>query len=437
MGTLLTVLACLLVSVPPTLADPADPSIRFISVPDFGSDGDLLGRAENVDVTNCALAVYIFVNGWWTKPSWAEPLTAIDTNGDWMCDITTAGTDSNATAIAAFVIPLSYSPPAGAGEPQLPLELESNSVAWATWTRYPPPHISFSGYAWSVKDTGDATWGPGPNHFSSRSTNVWVDADGRLHLRITHDGDRWHCAEVVSHQSFGYGTYRVFIDTDFAPLDPNVVFGAFVWSDDAAYAYREMDIEMTRWGNPTDTNILQYTVQPWDLPDHTVRFPMASTPLTTHSMTWYSNRIDYISHLGHFTLPHASNTVMAEWTFHDPGVPHPRGENYRMNLWLVQGHPPLDLQEAEVVISRFAFIPEVLEEPDLSAIELVPPSSYRLSSQAEPQVTYQLESTTNLAEAQWNTEFAIVPTNAQLDFTGNLDPSAPQKAYRMVIPPQR
>src|SRR4051812_19512341 len=113
--------------------------------------------------------------------------------------------------------------------------------------------LAFSGYSWVVKASSGKV-GPGPNYFSSSANNVWVDNLGRLHLRITKQGSRWFCAEVVSQASFGYGTYRWYLDSPVDNLDPNVVLGLFTWSDLPDYANREIDIEFSRWGAARNLN---------------------------------------------------------------------------------------------------------------------------------------------------------------------------------------
>src|ERR1043165_4812079 len=63
--------------------------------------------------------------------------------------------------------------------------------------------VQFSGYTWTIRNTGTATEGPGPNVFNG--SNAWVDANGRLHLKITKNTTtgKWNCAEIYSAQSFG------------------------------------------------------------------------------------------------------------------------------------------------------------------------------------------------------------------------------------------
>ncbi|HEX8966849.1 MAG TPA: glycosyl hydrolase, partial [Chloroflexota bacterium] len=58
--------------------------------------------------------------------------------------------------------------------------------------------IEFAGYAWRVR-TASVLEGPGPNYFSDSPEHVWLDADGRLHLRVAPEPDgRWYAAEVTS-----------------------------------------------------------------------------------------------------------------------------------------------------------------------------------------------------------------------------------------------
>lgn len=110
-------------------ATAAEPQVAFTHVPPYGSTENLAGRVENVDCATHAVAVYIFVDGWWTKPSFAAPLSPIASDGTWTCDITTGGSDIYATQLAAYVVPRDYAPPLAEGWPQLPDELAANADA--------------------------------------------------------------------------------------------------------------------------------------------------------------------------------------------------------------------------------------------------------------------------------------------------------------------
>ena len=144
---------------------PGTPQLGFTYVPGYGTDDKLEGQASHVSTAGYAVAIYIQVSGgWWTKPTFAQPVTALQPDGTWTASIVTGGSDQLATQIAAFLIPTSYSPPALSGSPTLPAELYSNSVANVQVSRsaqsisgvivdsnsYPLPNVS-------VALTGSAT----------------------------------------------------------------------------------------------------------------------------------------------------------------------------------------------------------------------------------------------------------------------------------------
>jgi hypothetical protein len=206
--------------------------------------------------------------------------------------------------------------------------------------------IHFSGHEWRVKSS-DESIGPGPNYFSGSTGNVEVDDRGKLHLRITSRNGHWYCAEVVSMRSFGYGTYRFTVESSTAELDANAVLGLFTWSNDPAFHNRELDIEISRWGEENGRNG-QFVVQPFEFPEHIIRFDLPSGP-ATHSFAWRADEVK-------FEGVDRSNNVIRRHTF-GTNIPPAGGENARINLWLMQGRPPQSERGIEVVISSFEFVP--------------------------------------------------------------------------------
>jgi hypothetical protein len=208
--------------------------------------------------------------------------------------------------------------------------------------------LQFSGYEWLIK-TSDHRVGPGPNYFSDSPDNVFTDAEGQLHLRINQQDGRWFCAEVISSRSFGYGTYRFHLKTTAESLDPQAVLGMFTWNDDPAYAHRELDIELARWGQANNKNA-QFVVQPYTRPENIVRFQMPFGVLSSvHSFSWKPDSV-------HFLSQH-EQTVVQQHTF-TKNIPKAGGENARINLWLFAGRPPANGRPVEVVISKFEFTPQ-------------------------------------------------------------------------------
>lgn len=116
---------------------PGSPTIEFLQVPQYGTFANLTGQVLHVDPSAYKVAVYIYVSGWWTKPTFSEPLTTIQFDGSWMTDITTGGIDQFATRIAAFVVPSNYVPLLVGGEATLPASLPRDAVVWREIARNP------------------------------------------------------------------------------------------------------------------------------------------------------------------------------------------------------------------------------------------------------------------------------------------------------------
>jgi hypothetical protein len=207
--------------------------------------------------------------------------------------------------------------------------------------------ISFAGYPWTVK-TSAGTVGPGPNQFSDSPQNVWVDAAGQLHLRITHRDGRWQCAEVTLGRSLGYGTYAFTIASAIGNLDPNVVLGLFTWDDAPADNHREIDIEFARWGNAASATNAQYAIQPVGI-GQLNRFAQPQVAPSRHSFAWSPKQIAFLRTPG--ATPAGSG-----WLYKGRGVPRAGAERAHINLWLDRGRAPTDGAEIEVVLSGFSFV---------------------------------------------------------------------------------
>jgi hypothetical protein len=228
---------------------------------------------------------------------------------------------------------------------------------------------------------------PGPCNFSDSTNNVFFDGSGNLHLKITDDSGTWHCAQVATppqpqqgqqlNQTYGYGTYTFNVASAVDGLDPNVVFGLFTWSDDPAYAgpyspwtnspqggvpsHSELDVEFSKWGDQNNPYNAQFVVQPYA--NNGARYQFVMPPGYNNStaiINWFPDGIS-------FKVQDTSGNVIAEYSY--PGPVPPPGDNggwlgpvpslqqVRMNLWLVNGNPPLNGQDAVVVVRNFTYTP--------------------------------------------------------------------------------
>lgn len=348
----------------------ADPSISIKSLPAYGSNGVMSGIVSGVDVSAFRVASYIYVDGggWWTKPTAMTPTVPIAPDGTFVANVTTGGLDSRATIFCAALIESSRTPPLALGTGRVPADL--NPTAIDCRERYGRT-LSFAGRTWAVKDA-PAPVGPGSNVFSDQPSDVWVDQAG-LHLTIHYRDGRWWSSEVVLLDSLGYGTYTFQTDSGTANLDVNATLGLFTWDgygDDEASGNghnREIDIEDSRWGVPSDPNS-QYVVQPWYVSGNRRRFNLPTTPsapTVTRSFTWKPSSIRFLTLSGvQSPRNYPDSSVIDDWTYiHQTAgpnyVPRRGRERIHLNLWLNAQPAPSNGQSVEVVISSFSFTPIV------------------------------------------------------------------------------
>jgi|WetSurSiteA1Bulk_404760.scaffolds.fasta_scaffold00244_15 hypothetical protein len=330
--------------------------INITYVPPCRSGEKLKGNVANVVPAQYKVAIYIFVSGgWWTKPTFASPLTTIAGNGTWESYVNTGGNDGLATRFAAFLVPNGYTPPQSGGYAEIPGEIFSHAVAYTYADRTCSFRlISFSGYTWQVKDSV-APAGPGPNYFSSDVNDVFVDSAG-LHLKIVNHGGVWYCTEVVNTSFLGYGTYVFQLGTDVGLLDKNAVLGMFTWDDTSSdYYYREIDIEYSRWDDPGYANS-QFVVQPYWESANIYRWETTLPGSnSTSGFKWTPTAVLFKTFEGlrSFLDP---NGIIQSWNYTGDNIPPEGKEQARINLWLF--HPSVPpAGTVEVIIKSFTFTP--------------------------------------------------------------------------------
>ena len=213
--------------------------------------------------------------------------------------------------------------------------------------------IQFSGYTWNVKN--GAHLGPGPNYWSRN--NVWVDANGFLHLKITEDSatGKWYCAEVSTQQTFGFGKWQFWVEGRIDKMDKNVVLGLFNYSGNDGFD--EMDIEWARWGNASYPNC-NYTVWPAEKgfknyshvkevslsgKNTTQRFTRTDSTVTFQSLQGFTNGNNNQFAYAICTDPPKSISTLAMPAY--------------INLWLMNGLPPSNKEEVEIIIHKFSYTP--------------------------------------------------------------------------------
>ena len=245
------------------------------------------------------------------------------------------------------------------------------------WPHFPGGRVlDFAGYSWRVK--GPGTYGPGPNTFRDDAAAVRIDTDGHLHLSQGAAGNLYS-TEIVNEQALGYGDYVLSTRGRLDTLAPGVVLGLFLWEYDSCWdesflwwnPYNEIDIEYSRWNDPTADNA-QFVCQPYDGNGNRERFAVAGNEeeILSHAMRWLPDRVEYRVWRGPADAEATSPLVHA-WTYTGPHVPRPEQPRLHLNLWLFGDAPT---QPQEVVFMDFRFSPL----NDVSAVaDQVPPGPER------------------------------------------------------------
>jgi hypothetical protein len=318
------------------------PSIVFTLLPASGegSAGKLDKIEGRVNGARPGQQIVLFARSgvWWVQPLELQPYTPILPDSTWK------STTHPGTAYAALLVTPEYRPPAtvsvlpGPGGPIL-------AVATADGRLLPRPAVRtlhFSGYEWQIRETPSD---PGGSRNMYDPANAWTDREGLLHLHIKGKPGEWTSAEVSLSHSLGYGSYQ-FVVRDVSRLEPGCVLAINTW--DNAGPSREMDIEISRWGESTTRNA-QYVVQPYYVPANTVRF--ATPPGTLqYSFRWEPGRVTF------GTSRVRSSDTVARHVF-SSGVPSPGSETIHLNHYVFTNMRNPLRHESEVVVEKFEYFP--------------------------------------------------------------------------------
>jgi len=222
-------------------------------------------------------------------------------------------------------------------------------------------NIEFAGRTWYVHN---GNYGPGPNYFSDDISNVWLDTNGFLHLRLRESGGEWYCPNIETVETTGYGMHRFYIRGAITNLDPNIIFSPFAYYDTS----HEIDIEFARWGNTTPgIHNAQFVVQPHGNAGnlHTYRLSQI-TEDTTHYFDWSITNIHFKSFQGHYLEEQTSGDIIQEWNYN--GIDNP-DESYDLKIhiitWLLNGNAPINDQELEMIVTGVDY--PCYETPTFSA----------------------------------------------------------------------
>jgi hypothetical protein len=316
------------------------PSITFTRIPQADASGSASHDIIEGQVTGASagqkIVLYAKTGKWWVQPLVDQPLTALRPNFKWT-NATHLGSD-----YAALLVKEGYQ--AEASLDSLPQKNENVlAVAVVPGAAQPPsPIVEFSGYKWRLRDVPSGRGGRNPY----APSNIRIDDKGAMHLHISKTDADWSCAETSLIRNLGYGTYE-FVVRGLESLEPAAVFSMFTYDyASGAQHNREMDIEVSRWGNASKKNA-QYLVQPYYVAANVRRFNVPPGVLT-FSLEWQRDRAAFRTKRGSARLEEHVFTA---------GVPSPGIESMRMAFYVYRKAEVQLQHPMEVVIERFTYYP--------------------------------------------------------------------------------
>ena len=330
---------------------PQGPAVEFTRIPPAAQGGrervDVIAGRVSGAHPGQQIVVYARSGPWWVQPWPDKPFIPIKADGTW-----STPTHLGFEYAALLVDPGFHPPPTidtapmrGGSVVTLEIVKGTGSVQIA-----PTKPLKFSGYDWNIRTiAGDRG---GLNNLYD-ADNAWTDASGALHLRMKKRAGRWSCAEAEISRSLGYGTYIVVV-RDVTHLEPAAVLSLNTFDDwGGDQHFRELDVEMSQWGDAHNKNNAQYGVQPFYIPRNLAPFTVPAGTLT-HVMHWEPGRASFKTVQGSSVHPGAP--VVSEHVFTSQ-VPTPGQEKFQLLFYVVESQKYPLQRENEVVIEKFQYLP--------------------------------------------------------------------------------
>lgn len=327
------------------------PSIEFTKIPPAARGGRERTDTISGRVTGARpgqmIVIYARSGPWWVQPWPDRPLIPIRADSTWSTE-THLGYEYAALLVDSSYHPLPTMdlPPAQGGS----VALVRIVKGVGTLPPLPTKAIQFSGYNWKVR-IGDANRGGVNNQYDA--DNVWTDETGALHLKIARKSGIWTCAQVFLTRSLGYGTY-MFVVRDTTHLEPAAVLSVHTFDEWAGdQNYREMDIEIGRWGDAGSKTNAQFGVQPFYVPGNVARFTEPPGTLT-QVMVWEPGRATFATFSGSAAPSNAR--PIYKHTFIS-GAPSAGKELVELMFYVVPSETAPLQGDNEIVIDKFQYLP--------------------------------------------------------------------------------
>lgn len=222
---------------------------------------------------------------------------------------------------------------------------------------------TWMGYNWNIDPDGTPIGG---GLISSMASNLSVDSNGYLHIKISNNGGTWSGAEMFTQQTLGFGTYQwVLQGTNYYQMDPPIVLGLFPYgpaNGTGTDGTNEIDIEFSNWDGQVGNGNVDFTIYPpkrkkggASSTDQEYHVAPPNSPTTTVRFVWTSTAVSFYVMSGTVGVNAPPTNVLQSYTYNGstttiPQVAIPLG----MNFWTYNSLPT---NQWEVIVQSFSYQP--------------------------------------------------------------------------------
>jgi len=225
--------------------------------------------------------------------------------------------------------------------------------------------ISWKGHTWNV-NTGDPIGdGSQGGQISGSASNVTVDSNGYLHLKISGSGSTAKGAEIYSADNLGFGSVYYVINGPISTMQKQVVASGFTYGAAAGIGSdgeNELDVEFSQWDGLAGNINGDFTFYPntGHGPDPAYEdnwlLNFAGSNVYTVRIDWSSTKVVASIWTGAVSPTASTSTALKTDTFNGNTSTIPQSACPMMfNLWTFGAYPT---QALDIAFQDFQFIPQ-------------------------------------------------------------------------------
>jgi len=219
--------------------------------------------------------------------------------------------------------------------------------------------LDWEGYQWTV----NPSYGIGQGIVHGDPSNVYVDASGYLHLKLSNVGGKWSGAEISTDKDFSFGHFYWVFSGPLTAMEPQDVLAGFTYGPqhkNGIDGQNEIDVEFSKWNNSTNANNCDFDIYPppgakkGENVEHDWNY--TGSDVATVRIDWTSSQVTESVWNGVVPVNAPTTTAAATWTY--DGSTHTIPQTacpFMFNFWVFKALPTTPV---DALVRKFQYIPD-------------------------------------------------------------------------------